>query len=229
MMREGGGRFSNMDIEFANERPSDPLLNARIDKLTEELGTYGEGRSKLVERYFKDVAFFNALPEEVRNSDTELSELIRNCGRFDNIIESERSRRSQTGNSDLFGEKIEIPETQHADGRTRRIEVGYKVNTDALSARGIDPTKVLFFRISQPSSVPKPEYYWTSDYFETQHGLMMEIPSVQRKTAITLVASLSAISSNEGLIQDVNDDSGLAVRQIGAGVFDQQHTIARIE
>ncbi len=44
-----------------------------------------------------------------------------------------------------------------------------------------------------------------------------------------LVADLETINQNQGLIQDINDDQGIAVRQIGRGSFDQKRVIARFK
>jgi len=129
----------------------------------------------------------------------------------------------------LLGEEVNISETAHEDGRTRRAESGQRVNVEYLRSQGIDPSKVLFFRITQDSDTPKPEYYWTSDYGETQRGLRVEVSPEKRKTAVILVADLETINQNDGLIQDMNDDEGLAVRQIGTGNFDQRKALAKIK
>ena len=50
-----------------------------------------------------------------------------------------------------------------------------------------------------------------------------------RETAVILGTSLDAINTNGGLIQDINDDQGLAVRQIGLSPFDQQSALIRIK
>ncbi len=94
----------------------------------------------------------------------------------------------------------------------------------------IDPQKVLFFRVTQPTQEGeiKPEYYWTSDYFETRKGLRQEIPSELRAVSIILVADLESISKNGGLIEDMNDCEGLSVRQCGLKGFDQRFVLARI-
>ena len=149
--------------------------------------------------------------------------------KFQNIITPERQKRWDGDMSGLFGDKIHIAETTHANGKIRRAESDYKINVEYLKTQGIDPSQVLFFRVTQPTDKPKPEYYWTSDYFETQKGLTREISSKQRKTSIILVSSLDVINSNGGLIQDINDDNGLAVRQIGTGDFDQNMTSAKIK
>ena len=95
--------------------------------------------------------------------------------------------------------------------------------------RDIDPSKVLFFRRTIPSKDPKPEFFWTSDYFETRQGLTAEISPKNRDTAIIIVASLDAINKNGGLIQDINDDQGIAVRQIGTDNFDQNLALTKFK
>lgn len=37
------------------------------------------------------------------------------------------------------------------------------------------------------------------------------------------------INQNKGLMQDINDDQGLSVRQIGTGSFDQKKAIAKFK
>lgn len=216
-------------VELANQRKENPEINARMDKIATALAERGNRVNPFILRYFKDQDFFDSLPEETRSSDDKLSELLDNSGKFNDIIHSERENRWRGNKSGLLGEETKIPETEHAGGRKRRSESGYKINIEYLRTIDIDPSKVLFFRATQPSDQPKPEYYWTSDYFETQRGLTVEIPPEQRKTAIILVADLETIDKNGGLIQDINDDEGLPVRQIGTDGFNQSLAIAKIE
>lgn len=56
-----------------------------------------------------------------------------------------------------------------------------------------------------------------------------KLPPAQRETAIVLAADLQTINGNNGLISDINDDQGLAVRQIGLGAFDQTKALAKIK
>ncbi|MFA5413351.1 MAG: hypothetical protein WC348_02330 [Patescibacteria group bacterium] len=216
-------------VELANQLREDPQINARMDRIANNLIEKGTSVNPFILKDFEDPNFFNSLPAEIRDSDQKLSELLDNSGKFNDIIHLERERRWDNDTSGLLGEKVDIAETTHAEGRTRRAESGYKINVDYLKTKGIDPSKILFFRATQPSDTPKPEYYWTSDYFETQRGLTVEISAEQRKTAIILVADLETISRNGGLIQDVNDDNGLPVRQIGTAGFDQSLAIAKIK
>jgi hypothetical protein len=95
---------------------------------------------------------------------------------------------------------------------------------DYVKASGVDPTRVLFFRVTQPSEHPKPELYWTSDFAETKGGLGIEL-GAQASTSVILVSTLEDISHNGGLMDDINDDSGIAVRQIGLNNFDQNDAL----
>lgn len=151
---------------------------------------------------------------------SELKEYIRHSNRY----------YSLTRSSDLFdrSKKVVIPvsdDNKHAKGQLRREEEGYKLSFEFLKSISIDPTKVLYFRVTQPSLEPKPEYYWTNDASEVVGGLRVELGR-QRETAIILVSTLWAIAQNGGLIDDINDDDGIAVRQIGFDVFDQTDALA---
>lgn len=180
-------------------------------------------------KYFQDPNLLPALPESIKNSEEELTAIVKNTTRFYEMIYKERKKRWAGDLTGLFAEEVHIPETRHADGRTRRAESNYRVNAEYLRTIGIDSSKILFFRITQPSDEPKPEYYWTSDYFETLRGLDIEVAGKQRDTAVILVSDLGTINQNEGLIQDMNDDEGLSVRQIGTGHFGQNNAIARFK
>lgn len=190
-----------------------------IDRIVVLLLQRKELLNPFVIEYFKDPDLFYSLPDEIRENSELLSGYVLNSSRFGDSIHN---------NPDLYGPMVHLPESAHEDGRARRAEDGPKIQTNSLTKRGVDSKKVLFFRVTQPAEIPKPEYYWTSDYFETQRGLRMEITSEKRKTAIVLVADLDTINANGGLIADINDDQGLAVRQIGQENFDQKLALAQI-
>ena len=217
--------FSFDSVGLINPRKEDPAINHRIDDLLIKVSREGDVNFSVV-KFFKDVDLFNSLPESIRNSDEELISFIENSGKFSQIISSERVKRF-AGEKGLFGEEMFIDTSVHQDGRPRRAEKGYKINIEYLESLGIDAKKVLFFRTTQLSDVPKPEYYWTSDYLETKEGLTAERSPEQRVKAIILVSDLFTINQNEGLIQDSNDDQGLAVRQIGLGTFDQLKVLTK--
>jgi hypothetical protein len=182
----------------------------------------------LIAEYFADPDLFNSLPQEIKNDVAKFASLVVNTSKFAEYASMVRNNRQSKNDLKLFVEEISIPETVHEDGRTRQAESGRKINLEALRAQGIDPAQVLFFRTTQPSSSPKPEFYWTSDYYETVKGLTREIDPEKRKSSVILAANLDVINMNGGLIQDVNDDNGVAVRQIGTENFDQQLALAKI-
>lgn len=215
-------------IEFVNQFKEDEEVNKKIGSVVDSITRQGEQVNPFVLECFEDPDLFHSLPEEIKSNEQKLSELVLNMSKFHGIITSERQKRWSGDMSGLFGDEVYIAETVHANGKIRRAESDYKINVDYLRTREIDPSQILFFRITQPTDKPKPEYYWTSDYFETQRGLTREISSEQRETAVILVASLDVINNNEGLIQDINDDNGLAVRQIGTGNFDQTLALTKI-
>lgn len=207
--------------EFQVELP----IEIRIDNIVASLPNPA---NPLTTQFFDDPDLFQALPADIRESDQELAAYIANTGNFQAILRQERRKRDSGDTSGLLGEDVILPETEISEVRRRRQENGHRINVEYLRSLGIDPTKVLFFRFTQPSDSPKPEPYWTSDYFETTRGLNVEIPSHLRKSAITLVSDLQTINENGGLIQDVNDDNGLPVRQIGNAPFDQSRAFAKI-
>lgn len=187
-----------------------------------------ESINPLLVNQLENDSFFKSLPEHIRLSEKALSELLLHSGKFDNLIHLEREKVWSGDTSGLFGVEIAASEMNNSAGRQRRDESGYTINIDYLRTIGIDPRKVLFFRTTQPSATPKPELYWTSDFTETVRGLTTEIPYELRKKALILIADLETINKNGGLIQDVNDDEGLSVRQIGSDDFDQQQCLAII-
>jgi len=137
----------------------------------------------------------------------DLKEYIRHSSRFSLL-----ARRGG-----IFGHIAAIPQTHNnldVRGDLRRHEEGPVVDMGAVVDNGVDPSHVLYFRVTQPSEAPKAEYYWTR---ELGAGAL---------TAVILVSTLAAISQNGGLIRDMNDDDGIAVRQIGFEAFDQSEALA---
>ena len=130
---------------------------------------------------------------------------------------------------ELFSEEVELPEGHgsHQNGHPRRAESGKKLELERVKQAGIDPSKVIFFRVTQPSDQPKPEFYWTTDFVETRGGLSVELGK-QRQTSVILIDTLESIANNGGLMRDINDDAGIAVRQLGLDSYDQTTAIGRI-
>ncbi len=219
-----------LDVCFdIDDEPTDPNAQKKIDWLASRAQDEGIQIDPKVSEYFKDPAFFNSLPASIRDDEEVLFAYLKNSSQFDDLISPERQKAPSKPGEGLLGEDVVINEGAHADGRPRRVEEGYLVQVDYLNQINIDPTKVLVFRVTQPSDSPKPEYYWTTDLFETKRGLQREIRPEQRQTSVILVSSLDAISKNGGLIQDMNDDNGMSFRQIGITEFDQNDCVSIIK
>ena len=210
-----------MESLFGREPESseaDEAVAAAAQLATKELSPF------VIER-FQDPILFSALKEIVKGDPKLLVEYLENCSQLEIELNKDRFAR---GEGKVLGEEVELPESVHSDGRTRRAESGARINLEEITRRGIDPSKVLFFRVTQPTIEPKPEYYWTTDFRETQRGLNVEISEEKRQTAVTLIADLATVAGEKGLIQDINDDNGLAVRQISMEPFDQARCLAVI-
>jgi hypothetical protein len=203
--------------------PEEEAIKARMEKI---LTLLADRSSPGVYSMFCEPKLYENLPEEVRSNDELLAEYVRNTGKFVDLIYDEIFDRSNKPK--ILGQNTHIPETQHADGSMRRAENGHLIDLEAVKKNGIDPEKVLFFRVTQPSDKPKPEYYWTTDFYETQRGLSQEISPEKRRTAITLVANLKTIAGDQGVIKDLNDDQGVAVRQISTEPFDTSKCLSVI-
>ena len=178
-----------------------------------------EDLNPIVLEYFEDKDLARALFQKFQDN-TSIKEYILHSCKFFSFLSRERNKQGEGG---FFGREEIIPETKHSDGRIRSEEKGRKLDLEVLKKNGIYPQNVLFFRVTQPAKEgeTKPEYYWTSNYFETKSGLQQEIPSNLRATSIILVADLETISENGGLIEDINDCGGLSVKQYGSESFDQ--------
>ncbi len=209
------------EIDFSSflsdehENTNDELSGA-IARLQSE----GFSINPMTQEVFEDEGLSNALGEKL--SSAEIREFIKNSSLFLDFRASEKALI-------MLGDNVTIPESIGANGTIRRSETGQRVLISVLESEGIDPAKVLMFRVTQPSDTPKPEYYWTSDYFEVVKGLNAEIDPELRSQSVILVSTIEEIDKDEGLIVDINDDSGMPVRQIGLGSFDQSRCLASIK
>ena len=189
------------------------IPKADMAAIADELVAEGDPISPIIQDDLDYPPLINALESSVGS---ELKEYVRHSNRY---FETAWRR-----DSEIFGEVVAIPpaaDNLHREGQPRRHEEGQLIDMDAVQQAGIDPFHVLYFRVTQPSVSPAPEYYWTSDFSETRHGLHKEL-GASAKTAVILVSTLGHIAQNGGLMRDINDDSGVAVRQIGFAPFDQQ-------
>ena len=178
------------------------------DELRMDVEKAGHHVPGYLDECFRQARVFRCLPDQIKSSPEELRRYFEHSCRFGNL--DERT---------IYGEMVTIPESLHANGKLRRSEEGRRIDLDAVRLQGVDPKYVLYFRVSQPSEEAKPEYYWTSDYVEVCIGLRAEISPDQRKDSVVLISTLEAIHENGGLIRDINDDCGIAVRQISLSPF----------
>ncbi len=158
-----------------------------------------------------DPDFLAALPPSMKEPQT-LAKYLEHSSRFANMVDKEK----------ILGAEVHLPPTFHENGSPRRGESGRELNLKILSEDlHIDPAYVLYFRRTQPTEKPKPEYYWTSDYGEVLRGLTQEIQGKKRSFSIVLCSTLADIAQDGGVMTDINDDNGVAVRRINIGQYDQ--------
>lgn len=216
----------NLDTNFLKnnmegKKESLEKMKTLIDDLMRE---DGENLHPVVLEYFEDKDLAKALFEKIKQSD--IKKYIVHSSKFFSFLSQKRNDKEEG----FFGKYVTIPETEYSDGRKRPGESGRILRIETLKKYGIDPQEVLFFRVTQSAKEGenKPEYYWTSNYFETKSGLQQEIPSDLRTTSIILVADLETINKNGGLIEDMNDCGALSVRQYGSENFDQNTALVHL-
>src|SRR3989344_2287990 len=198
-----------------------------LNDLMQEAAQHGTKISSGVERMLMNKDFFEGIPDVLRNDRQRLLQYITNSSRFDDLIHVARERAWSGDSTGLLGKDVEIQDVVGRGGKERRKEMGLTLNLEYLRSIDIDPSKVLFFRRTDPAETdPRPERYWTSDYGEVLSGLTAEIGYPRRANTVVLVADLQTIEAvGRGLIQDINDDSGISVCQITNNPFDQRQAI----
>ena len=172
----------------------------------------------LIDKFDNDELMYG-LFDTSESSGIPIVEYIKHSNRYSNI---NRFGAIFDRNDPIVIEESE--DNLYQSGRLRPSEMGYLLSFQYLEDNDIDPSLVLYFRATQPSAEPKPEYYWTSDFGEVKNGLGRELGN-HADTAVILVSTLKDIANNGGLMSDINDDSGIAVRQIGLGTYDQSRAL----
>ena len=192
------------------------LLSAMKDSLADQ----GQRINETLFHQLDDVRFIEGLEAYCAASGERVEDYFYHSNRFATLDRF----------AGLFdrNQPVVIPESddnRYHTGSLRREEEGHKMDFDHLAAAGIDPKYVLYFRVTQPTDgTPKPEYYWTSDLHETKAGLDYEL-GMRAHTAIILVSTLAEIAQPDGVMDDINDDQGIAVRQISLTPFDQSRAM----
>ncbi len=213
-----GGIFAN--IKFApNHGDEYRTENVTIAAMAQELQSSGERINAFYLERLKDRRFLEGLTVAAEWHGTKVIEYMKHSSRYSII---DRWGGEHGGVHDIKNEVTvpQSPDNLHANGNLRRVEKHDRFNMDYVISKGIDPNYVLYFRATRPSVTPKPEYYWTSDFREVNYGLQQE-GSNRQADSIVLVSTLSQIAENGGLMIDVNDDEGIAVRQIGLASYHQ--------
>lgn len=212
------------DFDFGDK--IDPVVEENVNALRNKVIADEKSLTDiLTDDAFRDPDFYYGLEKLCKGNKERMYDYYKNTSAFHSILSHERERKDGLG---LFGEVVEAPDVAHADGKKRRREEGRIMNTEFLNTRGIDANFILFFRLTEDSSTPKPEYYWTSDYSQAQRGLHAEISREQRERSVILVSNLALINNNRGLIEDINDDNGLSVRQLGTQSFPESSVLIRL-
>ncbi|MFH1089905.1 MAG: hypothetical protein V1716_05810 [Candidatus Uhrbacteria bacterium] len=192
-----------------------PDADRIVADLSNQLSRRGIELYPIAWEIFTDKLFLDALPPEIRENPEQLALYAEHTGKLFDLLPR----------GGFYGERLTLPRTGE-NGRIHEPDEGPRILLGVLRELGCDPNYVLMFRLTQPSAEPKPEAFWTTDFFETQRGLSQEIFGDRRKSAVTLISTLATVAGEGGVIRDINDDGGLAVRQIDPQPFDQKKAIA---
>lgn len=200
-----------------SDKSQQPVMG--MDSILAELIRGGENVNPALIDRLDDERLLLGLADLAKTSEISAAEYVWHSNRYSNI--------NRFG--PLFDRSRPVTIAASKDnllfnGSARREETGYLLDLDYVVAQDIDPNLVLYFRVTQLSGEPKPEYYWTSDFSETKNGLRKEL-GASADTAVILVSTLGEIAKNGGLISDVNDDNGIAVRQVSLATFDQSNAL----
>ncbi|MES2437408.1 MAG: hypothetical protein V4519_05360 [Patescibacteria group bacterium] len=218
-MTEGKEIFDlNPELVDEPERKSNELPMADI---IYHSGLTPEQVNPLIYEVFTDRNFIEAIPNDIKGNTQLLGLYFRNTCLFADLRKNKIS---------IFGEEIVHESLPMANGVLRPKEGGKEIHLEALREAGIDPESVFYYRRTQPSELgtAKPEYYWTSDYWEVIRGLTKEISGQERQTSKILCTSLAELGSDSKLTLDINDDEGIPVRRVSIDPYDQSRVLFAI-
>ncbi len=146
------------DNIFGDEISSKPI--PRAERLQEEGIEIGFLTSEIFQDPDFQTNFLNKLPPE------EQYQYLKNTSLFEKKLSKDRWAKAGGESGTIFGDETIAPSVPKADGTIRPEEKGYSINLEVARQSGIDTSKVLVFRATQPSETDKPELYWTTDYYE---------------------------------------------------------------
>ena len=106
-------------------------------------------------------------------------------------------------------------------------QISYVENTSQYlrGESGFDANKVLLFRRSLPSTEPKPEKFWTSDFVIATNGLRYEIPDKHRLFTVILCSSLADVLSDGGLSESYSGAASDGEIKVDTSSYDQKRCI----
>jgi hypothetical protein len=214
-----------MDFEINPELVDEPDRKSNelpLPQIVQASGLTPEQVNPLIYEVFTDKHFVDALPSTIKNNVELLGAYLRNTSLFASIPQNHTTIR---------GDVIAHEPIMMQSGRERSKEEGEELLVDAVREMGIDPAYVFYYRRTQPSEVgtSKPEYYWTSDYWEVVKGLTQEISGEERNNSKILCTSLAELSSDSILSIDPNDDNGFSVRRASTDHYDQSRVLFVID
>jgi len=189
-----------------------------IASMAQALEAEGDPVNSFYLERFTDRRFLEGLTVAAERTDTDVLNYVRHSNRYSMIDRFTVHDREHSVTIPMSADNL------HASGKQRREETHDGFDMESVLAQGIDPNYVLYFRATRPSMSPKPEYYWTSDLWEVNYSLGGE-GSNRAGDSIILVSTLAQIAENGGLMIDVNDDNGIAVRQVGLAPYDQKDAL----
>jgi len=198
--------------------------NELAPPLLERLKKEGVKPGFLTSEIFKDPKFNDQFLSHLSPDDQY--QYLKNSSLLEAKLSKEKWASTAEVPNSIFGPESTAPEVLKSNGEIRPAETEKTIMIHKLQEAGIDPSKTLIFRATQPSDTPKPELYWTTDYTEAKRGLTDEM-GITRNTAVILVSNLELVCRG-GAIRDKNDDHGLPVRRIDPSPLDQKSLLGII-
>ena len=209
-------------IDFGKEtRTTHELLQPLLERLQKE----GVEPGFITSEIFTDSNFNDQFLSHF--SSEEQYQYFKNTSLFETKLKKDKWLTAAGNSNTMFGKETIAPAiTKENSAEIPPIE-DKLININHIKESGMDPSKILVFRATQPSDLAKPENNWSSDYFETKRGLWTEFGKERRKSAIILVSNLEQICQG-GAILDRNDSNGLSLRRIDSSPYDSKTALGKI-
>jgi len=176
---------------------SSPSIGLDIDKEILPIKD-GQNFDEVVLKSLRTKAIFASLPETVRGVYEEYAD---NTTRFVESINIFEIQKRITGERLIY------------KNRYGNEESGLEINFDKLEQEGIDPKKVLVFRItsSEPPNLHT-EAYWTTDV--DAFLMMYEYSEEMKSESYILISTLSNVAGDGTVNIDRMDTSGASIHRM---------------